>query len=187
MEPNPATAHTYRRPARILHWLTVALLALQIPVGFWMTYRGGQNLWDALTGALYHAHKLVGLAILALVVVRYGYRLIAGAPPDEPTLTPWQRWASRLNHYALYLLLLVTPVLGYVGISLFPALRIGPISLPAVTAPDKQAAEAVLAAHGILAALLVALVALHVAAALYHYFVRRDGVMARMLPRLARR
>lgn len=179
----------YSRIARTLHWLTVALLVLQIPVGVYMVHRGSTlNLWDNLTGALYSSHKLVGVAILLLVLWRLLYRLSRGAPADEPTLEPWQRVVSHLNHWGLYLLLIVTPIAGYIGISLFPALDIfGLFSLPGIVAPDKEAAKTVFAVHGLLALLLLALIALHVGAALFHYFIRKDNVLGRMLPGLLRR
>lgn len=179
----------YSRIARTLHWLTVALLVLQIPVGVYMVHRGNTlNLWDNLTGALYSSHKLVGVTILLLVLWRLLYRLSRGAPADEPTLEPWQRVVSHLNHWGLYLLLIVTPIAGYIGISLFPALDIfGLFSLPGLVAPDKEAAKTVFAVHGLLARLLLALIALHVGAALFHYFIRKDNVLGRMLPGLLRR
>ncbi|HMN78458.1 MAG TPA: cytochrome b/b6 domain-containing protein [Burkholderiaceae bacterium] len=179
----------YSRIARVLHWLTVALLVLQIPVGVYMVHRGNTlNLWDNLTGALYSSHKLVGVTILLLVLWRLLYRLSRGAPADEPTIEPWQRVVSHLNHWGLYLLLIATPIAGYIGISLFPALDIfGLFSLPGVVAPDKEAAKTVFAVHGLLALLLLALIALHVGAALFHYFIRKDNVLGRMLPSLLRR
>ena len=180
---------TYKRPARVLHWVTVALVAIQVPIGAVMTYRGNTlNVWDRLTGALYNSHKVIGVTILALVIWRLAYRFTRGAPPDEPTLEPWQKLASHVNHWGMYLLLVCAPVAGYVGISLFPALDIfGLFSLPAVTAPNKAAANTVLAVHKGLAAALVLLIAVHVAAALFHYFVRKDNVLGRMIPRLLRR
>jgi cytochrome b561 len=185
----PAPVEIYRRTARVLHWLTVALVAVQFPVGAYMAYRGNTlNVWDNLTGALYNGHKVVGVTILLVVLWRLAYRFTRGAPADEPTLAPWQRLASRLNHWGMYLLLIGVPVAGYVGISLFPALDIfGLFSLPGVVAPDKEAAKTVLFVHGVLARLLVLLILVHVAAALFHYFIRRDNVVGRMIPRLLRR
>lgn len=178
----------YARTARLLHWLTVLLLALQIPVGFYMAYRGGTlNLWDSLTGALYSGHKFAGLVILVVVVLRLLYRVTQGAPPDEPTLAPWQRLVSHATHWALYALLLAAPIAGYVGVALFPALDIfGLFNLPAIVAPDKAAAKTVLAVHGWLSILLGLLILMHVGAALFHYVVRKDDVLGRMLPRLLR-
>jgi cytochrome b561 len=179
----------YARIARFLHWLTVGLVVVQVPVGVYMAYRGNVlNVWDTLTGVLYNGHKLVGVTILLVVLCRLAYRLVRGAPADEPTIEPWQKIASHLNHWGLYALLVCVPVAGYIGVSLFPALELfGPISLPAVVVPDKDAAKTAFLVHGLLAAGLVLLIAVHVAAALYHYFVRRDNVLGRMIPRLLRR
>ncbi len=179
----------YSRIARTLHWTTVVLLAVQIPVGVYMVYRGSSlNLWDNLTNTLYSSHKLVGVTILFIVLWRLVYRLTRGAPADEPTIEPWQRVVSRLNHWGLYALLIAAPIAGYIGVSLFPALNIfGAISLPAVTAPDKEAAKSVFEIHRLLVLLLVLLAALHVGAALFHYLIRKDNVLGRMIPRLLRR
>jgi cytochrome b561 len=184
-----APVEIHGRAARFLHWLTVALIAVQFPVGVYMSYRGNTlNLWDATTGVLYNGHKLVGVVILLVVVFRLVNRVSRGAPADEPTLEPWQRIASRLNHWGLYVLLICVPVAGYVGVSLFPALDIfGGFSLPALVAPDKEAAKTAFLVHGVLAGLLALLIAVHVAAALFHYFVRRDNVLGRMIPGLLRR
>lgn len=189
MAPENRTAvRTYSRTARALHWMTMALVAIQVPVGVSMVYRGKTlNVWDKLTGALYNGHKLVGIAILLLVLWRLAYRFTRGAPPDEPTLEPWQRLASHFNHWGLYLLLVATPVAGYVGISLFPALDIfGLFKLPGIVAPDKAAAGTAFVVHMALAIALVLLIGMHVAAALFHYFVRKDNVLGRMIPRLLR-
>ncbi len=185
---NRTTIKTYSRTARALHWVTVALVAIQAPAGVYMVYRGKTlDIWDKLTGALYNGHKLVGIAILLLVLWRLVYRFTRGAPPDEPTLEPWQKLASHANHWGLYLLLVATPVAGYVGISLFPALDIfGLFKLPGIVAPDKAAAGTAFAVHMALAIGLVLLIGMHVAAALFHYFVRKDNVLGRMIPRLRR-
>lgn len=185
---NRATIKTYSRTARALHWLTVALVAIQVPAGVYMVYRGKTlDIWDKLTGALYNGHKLVGIAILLLVLWRLAYRFTRGAPLDEPTLEPWQKLASHANHWGLYLLLVATPVAGYVGISLFPALDIfGLFKLPGIVAPDKAAAGTAFAVHLALAIGLVLLIGMHVAAALFHHFVRKDNVLGRMIPRLQR-
>src|SRR5262245_12620005 len=120
-----APVQTYGRTARVLHWLTLALIAVQLPVGLYMTYRGNTlNVWDKLTGALYNGYKVIGVTILLVVLWRLAYRFTRGAPPDEPTLEPWQRLASHLNHWGMYVLLVCVPLAGYVGISLFPALDI---------------------------------------------------------------
>lgn len=185
----PEPTQLYSGTARLLHWLTVVLLALQFPVGFYMAYRGNAlNVWDSLTNTMYSGHKLSGLVILLIVVLRLLYRTTQGAPPDEPTLEPWQRVVGHLNHWLLYALLIAAPVVGYIGVALFPALDIfGLFKLPAVVSPDKEAAKTALAVHMTLVLVLAALIALHVGAALYHYLIRKDDVLGRMIPGMLRR
>ena len=181
-------ADTYSVTARRFHWWTVVLVATQIPLGLYMTYRGNTlNIKDGLTNTLYNSHKVVGIIILVLVVARLIYRLTHGAPPDEPSLEPWQKGASHATHWMLYLLLLVVPIGGYIGISLFPALDIfGVISLPGLVSPDQDAASAVFYWHWLGAVVIVILVGVHVGAALFHYVIRKDGVLRRMLVRAGR-
>jgi cytochrome b561 len=173
----------YGVAARSVHWLTVVLLAVQVPVGVVMAYRGNVlGLWNAVTGMLYSTHKSLGFLLLLLVVVRVLVRLAGGAPAAEPTLARWQRLVAGANHAGLYLLLLVVPVLGWFGASLFPALEVfGVVSLPSISGVDRGESDVVLGLHRLAAFLLVALIGLHVGAALYHRFVRRDGVLRRML------
>lgn len=179
-------AVAYSPVARRLHWATVAALIVMIPLGFAMTYRGNTlDIWDGLTDALYSTHKLLGFLVLWLSAGRLIYRLVHGAPPDEPTLEWWQKAASHLVHWALYGLLLIVPLLGWIGISLFPSLTVfGLFDLPALAPPNEEAAKRVLFVHGWLAILLALLVCGHIAAALFHYFIRKDGVLRRMLPGL---
>jgi cytochrome b561 len=192
---------TYSTAARHFHWWTVALLALQVPLGLYMVYRGAATNFDAVTGNLYSSHKALGLLILALVVARLLYRLFHGAPADEPTITWWQRAASHVTHRSLYLLLIVVPLVGWLGISFYGARDLfGIVEIPSLGGPSGDAPEAVKAAaqktaetiilplHRVLALLTVALIAMHIGAAVVlHYFIRGDGVLARMLPWAARR
>jgi cytochrome b561 len=176
----------YSPAARRFHWITVAAVFVMIPLGLGMTYRGNSlDLWDGLTNGLYSAHKLLGFLVLWLTAGRLAYRLLHGAPLDEPTLEWWQKAASHLVHWALYGLLLVVPLLGWIGVSLYPALTIFDLfNLPALAAPNEEAAKRVLALHGWLAILLALAVAGHIVAALSHHFIRKDGVLRRMLPGL---
>lgn len=187
----PPTGHedTYSGPARGFHWWTVALVAVQVPLGLYMAYRGNvQGIFDATTNFLYSSHKSIGLIILFLVIARLIYRFTHGAPRDEPTLEVWQKGASHATHWMLYLLLLVVPILGYIGVSLYPALGLfDVVTLPGIVAPNQEAAGAVFYYHWLAAVVLVLFVGAHVAGALFHYFIRKDGVLARMLPGAGRR
>ncbi len=174
--------------ARRFHWLVVAILAIQVPIGLGMVYRGGKlNIWDDLTNGLYSSHKLIGMILLLVVVLRLGYRVVHGAPEEEPTLEPWHKVASAFNHWGLYVLLIVVPVLGWLGVSYYPALDIfGILKLPGLVAANQKTAEVVFQYHALAAFILLAFAAIHVAAALYHYLIRKDNVLARMIPRLMR-
>jgi cytochrome b561 len=171
----------YSPTARALHWLTVLLLAFQIPIGFLMV-----NV-ENFPGFFYSGHKLSGMFILALVIVRLGYRLINGAPPDEPTLNGFEKVMSHLVHWSLYAILIVVAFLGWLGISTYDAREAFGITIPAIAAKDQAFAERVFMWHKFGAIALVVLAGMHVGAALMHYLIKKDGVLARMLPSAGRR
>jgi cytochrome b561 len=184
----PDRETTYSPGARHFHWWTVALVAIQIPVGLYMVYRGNLTNFDALTNTLYSSHKTLGLVILVLVLARLFYRFSHGAPADEPTIEWWQKAASHATHWSLYLLLVLVPIMGWLGISLYGAREVfGVASIPPLAAPNQAAAAWALMLHRYLALLVIAAVGAHVGGALFHYFIRKDGVLARMLPQAGRR
>jgi len=190
--PGQATApivEIYSPTARRFHWWVVALLGAQVPLGLFMAYRGNTlNVWDALTNNLYSSHKLLGVILFLIVLARLAYRLFHGAPRDEPTIEWWQKAASHMTHWSLYGLLIVIPLLGWLGVSRYPALGIfGVFDLPGLVAPNQDAAGALFFWHKWLAILMVLLIGAHVGGALFHYFIRKDGVLMRMLPTLGRR
>ncbi len=195
-KPTPSTASpagsgtvelVYSPTARLFHWVTVAIIATLIPLGLYMVWRGQATNFDATTATLYDLHKLLGFITLWLIVARLVYRFRHGAPPDEPTLEWWQKAAAHLTHWGLYGLLLVMPILGWIGISLYDARTIfGFITLPALAAKDQVAATLVFQLHYWGALLLAAMVCAHIGAALFHHVIRKDGVLRRMLPSLKR-
>lgn len=176
----------YSAAARHFHWVTVAFVFVMIPVGVIMSDRGERNIWDSTTNALYSGHKLAGFILLFVLTARLAYRLVKGAPPDEPTLEPWQRIVSHITHWAIYAVLFAQVLTGWVGVSLYPALDIfGLFSLPGLVSPNEAAAGRAFAAHKLLGFLLVGLIAMHIGASLHHHFIRKDGVLRRMLPKRA--
>ncbi|MSO65536.1 MAG: cytochrome b [Alphaproteobacteria bacterium] len=182
MTSEPGASGPYSKTARRFHWWTFALIVIQAPVGIAMVWRGKSlDIWDAATNTLYDTHKLIGFTALLLIVARLIYRLVHGRPADKPTLEPWQRRVSHVVHWAIYALLLTVALLGWFGVQLFPALTIfGLFDLPAIVSPDQAAADRVLELHRTMAFLLLLLIGLHVAAALFHYLIRKDGVLHRM-------
>lgn len=170
---------SYSAPQKWLHWAVALIIVEQVIVALAMTNVGQ----GPLQNQLYEWHKSFGLVVLALVLARLLVRLSRGAPAPEVGLPAWQRRAARVSHAALYLLILIVPILGWAGTSACCA----PVNLfwgPSLTLPisgGMPVGEAILKAHGAGAFALVALVALHVAAALHHHVVRRDGTLRRML------
>lgn len=181
--PTAGTSARYSPAARRLHWIVAVLVAGMIPLGLAMVARGEATNFDATTGSLYSLHKLLGFVVLWLVVLRVLVRLRRGAPAPVATLTPFERLASRVVHGALYALLLAVPLLGWAGVSAYPALDVfGLFSLPAILPPDEALANRLFSVHGLLALTLGVLALVHIAAALRHRFIKRDGVLGRMWP-----
>lgn len=186
---------TYTPVARGLHWLIALLIFIQLPLGFYMAYRGNEmpgvnekgepvkGVWDALTGFLYSSHKLIGLTVLALVVARLLYRLTRGAPKSDPSVPPALTGLSHLVHWALYALLLAVPIIGYTAISYGDYLDVFGIHLPAITVKNEDLSKEIFEWHETGAVLILVFVALHILAAIYHRFVRGDRVVERMVPK----
>ena len=182
MQTSGTTA--YSSTARRLHWWTVLFLIIQIPLGFAMAYRGNTlDIWDATTDRLYSGHKLLGMVLLILVLVRLVYRLKNGAPADEPTLNAFEKFASHATHWTLYLLLILVPLVGWLGISLYGAREVfGVISIPGLMPQNTDAAAQMFMWHKLGAIAVILVAGMHIAAALFHYLIKKDGVLARMLP-----
>jgi cytochrome b561 len=133
---------------------------------------------------LYNFHKSMGVLILILMILRVLNRFIVGAPASEPTIARWQRALSSAVHGLLYLLLIVQALVGYWANSAFGASTpfFGLFEIPAIGASNEALSNRLFAIHRIIGIALVILIAMHVGAALQHFFIQRDGVLQRMLP-----
>ena len=171
----------YTGAAKFLHWLILALLILQFVLAWTMP----DIRRDTKPDTLINLHLSFGMLILLVVVVRLGWRMSQGEPAPLEGVPPWQMQSARMIHGLLYLLLFVVPILGWINASWrgFPAVFVGLFEFPKIMATRAPGWGWTGDVHGLLANyVMLALVGLHVAAALYHYFVRRDGVLKRMLP-----
>jgi cytochrome b561 len=177
---NARTTAGYTDTAKLLHWLIMALLIVQFVIAWTMP----QMRRDTQPDTLINLHISIGVLILAIAVVRLAWRATHREPAPEDGLPPWQVQSARVVHWLLYLLLFVVPILGWINASWrgFPIIMFG-LELPKLIATRAPGWGWTGDVHGLLANyLLLVLVGLHVAAALYHYFVRRDRVLQRMLP-----
>jgi cytochrome b561 len=165
--------------AQSLHWVIAALLIVQVTLG-----KIAHDLPVGLDRLVMIArHKSVGITILALAAVRLAWRWF-DRPPPLPTMPRWQAVAASINHWALYALLFALPLTGWLMSSAAnrPASWFGLVQLPDFIAPDEGLKEAFEETHEFLVNVLFALAALHVAAALKHQFMDRNGLLFRMLP-----
>ncbi|WP_315730357.1 MULTISPECIES: cytochrome b [unclassified Bradyrhizobium] len=169
----------YGTPAKVFHWLVVALLAIQYPIGWLMPdlHRGMQP------GAPMTFHVSFGLTILIVIVLRLIWRLTHPVAP-ESTLPTWQRLSSEVVHWMLYLAVLATTLTGW----LFASFRGWSVSffylfpIPMLASDNAAAGRAIDGLHQAAEWLLLTLIVIHVGAALVHIFVYRDRIMERMLP-----
>lgn len=179
VEPSP---QAYAAPQKWLHWIVAFLVFGLVPVGVVMANRAAANIFDDLTNRLYSGHKLIGFTVLCLMLLRIVVKRRMGAPAPAATLTPFERIASTAVHHALYVMLVVTPLLGWAGVSAYPAREIfGLFSLPPLLPIDQALAATLFRIHKAAAFLTVLLVFAHVGGALMHGFIKQDGVMNRMI------
>jgi cytochrome b561 len=173
------TPARYTAPAIALHWLMALALIGLLGVGTWMT--GLKPSPDKI--AIYNWHKWIGLTVLALAAIRLIVRVLR-RPPPLPTMPTWQQWAARGGHGALYALMFAMPITGWLQNSAagFPLTWFGLFKVPALIARNTADFRFWQSVHEWLAWALMALIALHVAAAIKHHFIDRDGLLRRMLP-----
>jgi cytochrome b561 len=167
----------YSRVAVTLHWLLAAALAASFLVGVFMS----DLATSPLKLRLYNWHKWAGITILALSALRLAWRL-THAPPPDVAMPHWQRRVARLTQLAMYGLFFAVPLAGwaYSSAAGFPVVLFGVVPLPDFVPTDRGLAEAIKSLHGALAFALAGLVLVHVAAALKHQLVDRDGLLGRM-------
>ena len=170
----------YSGTAKTLHWTILGLLIAQFTFAWTMPAIRR----DMPATTLVSLHFTFGIIILALVAVRLAWRVTHGEPEPEDGVPPWQEVSGRIVHWLLYAILFAVPLLGWINASYrgMPIVMFGK-ALPALVAKGAPGWSWTGDVHELLANyVMLGLVGLHVAAALYHYFVRRDGVLQRMLP-----
>jgi cytochrome b561 len=177
---NPSPADRYTPLAIVFHWLLAVAIVGSFCVGLYMA-----DLSMSPTRLkLFNWHKWAGITILALSGLRLLWRLTNRPPADVP-MPPWQRRTAHLTHIALYGLFFLVPLSGwaYSSATGFPVVVYGLIPLPDFVPVDKALAEVLKSRHHLLAFTLAFVVLVHVAAALKHQLIDRDGLLLRMWPR----
>lgn len=172
------TRPAYDAVARTLHWLTVLLVAMQFVIGWTMP----EVHKDTQPVNLIAWHLGVGATIVAVIAMRVSWRLTHWPTPEELPLL--FSVVSRITHALLYTALVLVPLLGWINASSrgWTVRLLGVVPYPALSEPGSAFGHAMGDVHATLAWVLFALIVLHVVAALFHRFVRKDHVLQRMLP-----
>jgi len=164
---------------RLLHWLMAVAIIAMLFIGVGMLSTVMPKYVPLLA-----THKTLGIAILVLALLRLVVRLRCGAPALPADLPLPMKLAAHLSHYALYALMIAMPLIGWAMMSAgaYPVVLYGGIRLPAILPQSDELHTLLWNAHSWLAFAFFALVVTHVAAALFHALVRRDGVFESMAP-----
>ena len=174
------TSETFGTPSRLLHWLGALVIAAAWAVGTIMSDlpRGPSK------AAGLDLHFALGSLVLTLTALRLIWRLFNPRPESPPGTPLWQDRAARWGHLALYALMIALPLTGvlaaWLGGKTINLLWI--TALPSPWERNRGLEKLLEEVHEVLANGMLILVAAHVAAALWHHFLRRDGLLGRMLP-----
>jgi cytochrome b561 len=172
----------YGTVARLFHWTVASLLVLQIPAGIAMT----SEPLAALSNPLYVFHKGSGAVLLVLVLARVAWRITHRAPAFPDFMPPLEQRIANATHVAIYVLLVVMVVSGYVRTigDGFPIELLDALGVPPLIPQMPELAAAMLVVHQFTVIALVGLVAVHISAVLRHRLIEGNPVLERMWPPL---
>ena len=168
----------YSLPHRVIHWIMAVAILIAIPGGVIM----GKLPPGQMQNNVYDLHKSLGVLVLVLALIRIALKRRDGVPPPATGVEPWQTMAATSVHHALYALMVIVPVLGFVANSFYGAAIpfFWLFTISTFTPHNEEIAGAIFSMHTALAILFGILLAVHIGAALYHRFIRKDTVFARM-------
>jgi len=169
----------YAASARWLHWLTAGSIVVILVAGVWMTFFEPAD--EAFKLRLYALHESFGVTVFLLVLARLWTRW-RNPPPPLPPMPALMQVGARLNHAALYVVLIVQPTIGFLATNAwgFPLRWFGVVPIPSPVGPNEKLAEILSYLHWLGALALLVLLGMHIGAVVFHTFVRKDGLLARM-------
>ena len=171
----------YPPTSKLLHWLIATSVLTTAPVAIAM----GRVAPGPTQDSLYNLHKSLGVLILVLMILRLINRFIVGAPLADPGIEPWHKTMSATVHALLYVLLVAMPIVGWIANSAYgaPTPFFGLFTLPKLVADNEALAKQLFTLHTWAGFAVILLAGMHIGGALFHYVIRRDQVLQRMLPR----
>lgn len=183
-EPEDRGEPGYDTGARLFHWVIALLVVVQIPVGIAMLSQPLSRFSDPL----FIFHKGTGAVLLALVLARVAWRLLHRPPPFPDFVPELEQRIASATHVALYVLLVVMVVSGYVRTvgDGYPIELLDALGLPPLLPPMPRVAAVALVVHQFAVVVLVALVAVHVSAVLRHQLIDQNPILSRIWPPFGR-
>ena len=171
----------YDKGYKWLHWLMAVLVILM----FMATFGFAQAETDAEKMEMLVGHSSMGTLIFILFVIRFSKRFIAISPRPTHDISPMNSMAAKVGHLALYLLLFIVPVTGYLTASTheLPVFLFGQINLVEFNGHNKISFEMLRGFHELAVQTLMVFVALHISAAAFHGLFKKDGVFSSMWPK----
>lgn len=163
-----------------LHWTTAALILLvQLPLAWMMD----GNARGPLQALIFAVHKNAGILVFVLAVMRVLWRWRQPVPLLPAHMPAWQAWSARVTHWLLYFIIFAMPISGYLMTAAqgYPVPLLGVADIGPLVAKNKTLGDAMEFVHHAGGTVLYVIAGLHVLGALYHHFVRRDGILRRML------
>lgn len=172
------TRYEYGSITKLLHWLIAFLVLFMLCLGFLMGYINNK----AVFAKVINIHKLTGLAILILMIIRAIWTSINPKPELPVDMPFWQKYAACSLHFSFYIVLIIMPITGWimsVASGYNPKLLSWEITLP--IAQSKSIATLFENIHSTLAIIIILMISMHVLAALYHLLYKKDNILQRML------
>ena len=167
----------YSSPAILLHWVLAFLIVGQVAVGWYMLFIEK----DPKSGWYFGIHKSFGMIVFLLVILRILWRAKHPPAPLPASVPKWQVRLAHLTQWSLYVCMFLVPIIGFLGASYSQdGVAFFGSQLPTWVAPNDDTSEMFFSVHIALAWLMVSLIALHVAGALKHLLIDKDGVVRRM-------
>ena len=172
--------------ARLIHWVMAFIMITMIIAGIWMATG---DLWGgkfpALRGQLYDYHRGMGFVLLILVIVRLIIKYRSTPPSPLPSsISGMQQNIAHITHVLLYAALIIHPLLGWYATNAWGVKNIpifGLFDLPTLVDKNRELGNFLLEIHGYVGFAIAALILCHIGAALMHHFVKKDGVLLRMI------
>ena len=174
------TEARYVAPARWLHWFTAGAIVVILVAGIWMTYFEPAD--EAFKLRLYLIHESFGVTVFVLAVARLFVRWRNPPPPLPADLPAIMKLGAAVNHAALYAVMIVQPVVGFLGTNAwgFPLVWFGLVPIPSPLGRHELLAPILSQLHWFGAVAMLLLLGMHVGAVIFHTFIRRDGMFSRM-------